>query len=352
MTNQHHEGQGDGRLCVICQERHVERPDVCEPCRRRIARQLGEVDDYCAELAQPTQLEAEHWPRRYALKGADLGVAQAIPVYDPDAPGEVHRDTKGKPLHRDPIAATLPAGPVRGANTDSRISGSREPAAPLNLDGLDLLGHPVKDPRTHQVAASTRDTLIPWVRTTRRTVLVEVIAHGEPEWRAVTTWTREAVRDDAGRPMLIPAQDQTGVQPVAVILDQWVRNWIDHRPQHHEHVPQPEVGALIGWLGNRLQWACDHHPAIDDFATELDELRGQLRRALGLTEPRPELHDGVPCKSCDKMTLQTQPGDDYVECDTCGRLYTGAEFADWVKLTAHSPKTKAIQAGLAEIDAA
>jgi hypothetical protein len=76
------------------------------------------------------------------------------------------------------------------------------------------------------------------------------------------------------------------------------------------------------------------HPAIDEAAKEIGDLWHVLRRAAGLTMPRPEPCPGVPCKHCDLCLLVRVPGSEYVECGGCSALLTEDEYRDWCKLLA------------------
>lgn len=66
-------------------------------------------------------------------------------------------------------------------------------------------------------------------------------------------------------------EDQVGPLSVATVLDTWVRDWVETREQR-EHLPLANVVSLVGWLLNRLDWACDEHPAVDEFASDLRDM--------------------------------------------------------------------------------
>jgi hypothetical protein len=129
-----------------------------------------------------------------------------------------------------------------------------------------------------------------------------------------------------------PHGDQAGHISVATLLDSWVRDWRDVL-RLHEGLPTPTVMVLSTWLSNRIDRACADHPAIDEFAAEIRDLVRSLRRVTGVSEVRPE-HLDVPCRRCDLLDLHRLPGEDRVECSSCGDLLTGAEYLRWVKLVA------------------
>jgi hypothetical protein len=97
------------------------------------------------------------------------------------------------------------------------------------------------------------------------------------------------------------AEWQDGVLSVATELDGMVRDWLTYRPDEHE--PALTVESLCRWLSHRLEWACERHPAVDEFAGDLVELARAVRSAgrvdsgVGTFVGRcpTELRDGSRC---------------------------------------------------------
>jgi hypothetical protein len=173
------------------------------------------------------------------------------------------------------------AGAIAGQSNAPRVQGSREAPIPINVDRLDLLGP--ADPRT--------------------------------------------VHDLSG--------DQIGYPSAATVLDGWCAMFAEER---RESVPTPRPADQSRWLLDRLD-ELFKHPAVDECAKEIGDLWHVLRRAAGLAEPRPELAEGVPCKSvdCDLKTLMRIPVSvyqqaEFIECSSCSRLYSLEEFDEWVRL--------------------
>lgn len=125
-------------------------------------------------------------------------------------------------------------------------------------------------PRTPQCCDGCRDRL-----STDLTALPDAYAaigidpvHGTSEIRSRAYESKP--------PLNINALSLTGpgeVTPLAV-LDFWAQDWAGYLEQA---VPDLGVYSLTLWLAARLPWACDNHPAIDDFAEDLREITGQLR---------------------------------------------------------------------------
>lgn len=307
--------------CVIDQKRETDRPLVCEPCRRGLASDLRELVDAYAVLSAPD----ERPPSRLLVE--DDGSFDGPAVYD---------------------VLDLGSGPVRAPNASARVSGSREAPVPVSLDLVDL----TSEARSGRV----RDTLVPLVHTREVDILVRRVdrvvivrkelndAGEEVDVREVTPVNVEEtqrrheripVHGGYGETLMVPAGDQIGELPVATKLDQWVREWITYGWCPGDHLPVPTVVTLVDWLSKRLDVACDHHPAIDEFATEIRDLLRTCRRHAGLLLAHPEYLDGVPCSGCDLMALFRKPGDDYrAECGSCGKLYTDEEYERWVGLVA------------------
>lgn len=174
----------------------------------------------------------------------------------------------------------------KGSAVGSRVSGSRTPPLPLALTPLDL-------------------TLPPHLA---------------------------AVHDDH--------HDQVGEVSAPTILESWARDWQTYQ---WALLPPPTVVSLSAWLITRLEWACDNHPAVDDFAAELH----QLVRALRPAAPPVEQKVGVPCRDCEMVALYRWAGSDYVECGNCDVLMTPDEYDRWCQLISspeHQPWVREVAA--------
>lgn len=119
--------------------------------------------------------------------------------------------------------------------------------------------------------------------------------------------------------------DQTGDVSAPTMLESWARDWQTYQ---WALLPEATVASLVAWLIERLTWACDFHPAIDDFAAELRRTVSALRPH----GPRAELKKGVPCRECERVTLFRWPGSDFIECGSCPCLMTPEEYERWTQL--------------------
>jgi hypothetical protein len=74
---------------------------------------------------------------------------------------------------------------------------------------------------------------------------------------------------------------------------------------------------------------------------DLAHLHARARAALGLTQERPELCLGVPCRNpdCDLKTLYRLPGSGAVKCHSCGLHYSAEDYTAWTRVLI-TPKRK------------
>jgi hypothetical protein len=333
--------------CIICATRDP-LPDltpVCGPCRSRVAGQLADIPVLCVFLAAgprpQTTLGAATDIRELVL---EFGPDEALELMDldDDALTRIAAAVRTRPAHE----VTMAAGPVRGLSNAPRVAGSRGRPMPISADAADLLD--LADERMvsdyHQVpmVRSTGETSwqIAWFggKSFRQEVRVrEVVSTarmsrcrcGRPELH------------ERHRPVMVPAADQVGQVSVASVLNAWVRDFAETR---REVGPEPMVPLLCKWLADRLDWAFEHHGAVDEFAGEVGDVWHALRSAAGLPHPQPELCVGIPCRHCDLRLLYRVPGSEYVECDPegkyggCQDLMTEDEYRDWVGLVAADAK--------------
>lgn len=143
--------------------------------------------------------------------------------------------------------------------------------------------------------------------------------------------------------------EQVGYRSVATILYGWVRDFCGIRDRGETGVattdPSPLiVGIMARWLRERVDWACDQHPAVDEFAADMRRLHHALGRFTGSKEPKPEPCLGVPCKRCDfKALVKLADGSGDVECQNpdCRMVYRADEYERWVRLVAAAVKESA-----------
>ena len=194
------------------------------------------------------------------------------------------------------LYALLPANLLPGQAHGQRVSGSREAPLPLRVDPLDL------------------------------TLRANVAMVYEPPCNC-TEFRRPECR--RGHPHL----DQVGQVSVASVLDSWCRDWADVRDMH-ETLPTPTVVQLTTWLGNRLEWACDDHPAVDEFAAEMRRLRGGLAAVVGVKSDR--VYVG-PCPITDDKgtcgaALTADPYLDIIRCPRCDTMWSRDKWL-WLGMT-------------------
>lgn len=144
------------------------------------------------------------------------------------------------------------------------------------------------------------------------------------------TWRREPILDPDGRQKLTPPGDQLGDVNPTEVLWSWVRDWLTYRTAG-ETGPTPDLPNIITWLRHRLDWAAQHHPAVDDFAAEVHHMTTTLRRTLNVARYVQRFKE--PCPRCDTVALYREldptkdPTKAWVKCGACGNLWYESEFA-------------------------
>ncbi len=173
----------------------------------------------------------------------------------------------------------------RSAGNGPKVSGSRAAPLPGNLDALTLRGPGALgnvwfaiDPETGELDYSKAD----------------------PETG------------------LLPEEDQHGQVPVFAALETWERDWRSYlgwQVTGRWTSLETALTAIVRFLDAQLDWACDHHPAIDEFAAELRGVVGSMRAARG---DRPEsIYVGrCPVGACGAR-LYADSWHDVIRCSAC-----------------------------------
>lgn len=133
-----------------------------------------------------------------------------------------------------------------------------------------------------------------------------------------------------GRPW---PQDQLGNPPPLDVLWWWAEDWHTIRAMR-EQMPAPRLRAVVKWLTDRLDWACDHHPAIDEFAADLRLLTIELR-------PYTHAETGERVGSCPQRfgddvcdtPLYVDPYVDEIQCRRC-KMTWKRRAGEWMHLRA------------------
>jgi hypothetical protein len=160
---------------------------------------------------------------------------------------------------------------------------------------------------------------------------------GEPlNWSAydLTLPADQATRALMARAFLGLDPDQIGDLSVATILETWVRDWRETLFPT-EHLPEPYVTTLCRWLGDRLDVACDDHPAIDEFAAEMSQLTRTVATVSQVDHSRGEYVGTCPVLTRDETRcgtiLRVDPYVDEIQCNRCGTKWNRRK-GDWLRL--------------------
>lgn len=127
-------------------------------------------------------------------------------------------------------------------------------------------------------------------------------------------------------------------------LDFWVQDWAG---MLNQALPGPTVVELCAWLMTRLSWACDTHPAVDEFAHDIRELTGQLR--VFAVKDRGERVGNCPRQFGDdrcNTPLYVDPYVDEIECSRCHMKWK-RRAGEWMHL-----RGQQLAAGVESVEAA
>lgn len=356
--------------CPCCWRRNPDptRGDgrVCGPCERWLPILIRSIVDKTTELPElilsSDAAVDDRWYWHEFPRRKDPDTGELLPP-------------EGEWRRADPLAATGGAGPVPGRRKDPKVSSTRPGSpAPVRLDVLDLLGPVVRGPDgqpvdgvTSQMVVKLRagdkvehairelrmvpvrdkdgwivgEELAEHVRTVTVHERVPVPALGRTAPLGETEhlirhlprnrpFEPPFVRAVLGGVAFVSADDQVGHVPVAQVLDQEARAWLDAGAPGR--LPVPTVAELGDWLLRRLPWAIEHYGPIDEARITLSRLRGTLMAVLDEFDPPPELCVGVECNRCDKRLLyRRHDGTGDVECQACGKILTASDYVEWAK---------------------
>jgi hypothetical protein len=124
-------------------------------------------------------------------------------------------------------------------------------------------------------------------------------------------------------------QDQLGTIPPRELLWWWAEDWAQER---QESAPQSDAHSLCEWIINRLEWACDSHLAVDEFARDIRD----ATRALRAFRPSETGESAGRCPQrrgdtrCD-APLFVDPYVDTIRCGRCGTEWKRRE-GQWMHL--------------------
>lgn len=114
------------------------------------------------------------------------------------------------------------------------------------------------------------------------------------------------------------------------LMGTWAADWAGIRRE-----TQPDAGmfSLCAWLIDRLDWACDEHDAVDEFAADLKHMLGVIKAVTGKERGEKvgrcpqRLGDGTRCDT----QLYVDPYVDTIVCSRC-RMEWKRKAGQWMHL--------------------
>ena len=145
----------------------------------------------------------------------------------------------------------------------------------------------------------------------------------------------DKVNGSRDRPLLIRATIHDHITDIRTVLTSWAALVAEERqlvgPRSSEVTnTAPFLVAHLGWATKQV-W-------IDDLAGEVGDLH---RHAHQLCPSRPATHRlPAQCPTCEQTQLTRADGDDRIECQSCGRLWSEDEYHRLVTVLAEEQRNR------------
>ncbi|MCW2915508.1 MAG: hypothetical protein JWN52_3576 [Actinomycetia bacterium] len=140
----------------------------------------------------------------------------------------------------------------------------------------------------------------------------------------------ERVSGSAGRRSPSPVADD--LDELYGDLHGWESAYRGEDPQARRGYLATSITTVVAWLGAHFDGIITNTDIALNFGQEVRQWHKKLR---GRTSAGAEKHTKKrPCPRCDQRTLTWKEGEDYVECESCGRLMTLDEYDHYDRLCA------------------
>ncbi|MFG2748050.1 hypothetical protein [Streptomyces xanthophaeus] len=120
-----------------------------------------------------------------------------------------------------------------------------------------------------------------------------------------------------------PLDDQLGDVPIVGVLGGWVQLVIEERPA------KPPTAAteitLAAWLTLHLGWS-SQQPWAGEMRSELHDMMRSIWRITSLQPRTRAISRPCPRDACQMLTLIERDWVQYIECTSCGGLWTKSEL--------------------------
>lgn len=119
--------------------------------------------------------------------------------------------------------------------------------------------------------------------------------------------------------------------------------WEDAHREHAGHGFRP-ARAYSNRVLHAVHYLHEHLAAVlasphaEEFGRDINRAWTHARRLTGQDQAR--TRKPIPCPGCDLLTLSHDAGAKYIDCRSCGRLLTFAEYDSWARLAAAGATTR------------
>lgn len=125
-------------------------------------------------------------------------------------------------------------------------------------------------------------------------------------------------------PVRLDALDLRARGGIEGILTTWeadIRDLLAWAPTPFRGSVEQQVDGASVFLRTNLDWICDQHPAINEFAAEIRQTAGHARTLITGEKPERRITVACPCGGTLRVTVST-PG---VQCPACRQQYGHTE---------------------------
>jgi len=152
--------------------------------------------------------------------------------------------------------------------------------------------------------------------------VLSLIGYGSDDGEAAV---RRAAEEDAGRKPE-PSVERPGDAPSVLFeLERWEAMWRSDMGISAA-TTKATITNVTSFLHEHLTWAAQNHPAFDQFATDVRNLRGHVERAMGVIDLPENANVDCYCGATLIRSYGPTGREDDWRCPKCRRVYDDAQF--------------------------
>lgn len=148
-------------------------------------------------------------------------------------------------------------------------------------------------------------------------------------------------REHAGRDVSHVVDEDDGWEPPLQLLCFWSEAWrVEHGAEYGQ---RPTIASEANFIRWQLEWAWDHEPHFDNFASDIAKARRIMEDMLRDGERR---QTGAPCLHCRRLLTRMEDAkggltDDW-KCPGCHRFYDEQSYRNAVRAAYEATQAEVI----------